>query len=111
MTGDKRLVVTNQRALKETLTNESTACHYFEMSTLGNYLITVAIFIFILFEFEIIRIYLGHMMLRPPSMAMVWPVMKLASSLARNPMRAATSSAPPTLPRACVVLQCSRNLW
>ena len=53
--------------------------------------------------------YLGHMMLRPPSIAIVWPVMKDAESDARKAIIAATSSTLPTRPIAWVVLQCSKN--
>ena len=53
----------------------------------------------------------GHMILLPPSMARVWPVMKEAALEARKAIVEATSSTVPTLPMACVVLQCSKNPW
>ncbi len=55
--------------------------------------------------------YRGHMILLPPSMASVCPVMKEAALEAKKAMVEATSSTVPTLPMACVVLQCSKNAW
>ena len=70
--------------------------------------------------------YLGHIACLPPSTGRLTPVLKLASSEARNEMALATlsnhliraiiktdiyctSPASPGLPRAWVVLECSRN--
>ena len=54
-------------------------------------------------------VYLGHIACRPPSTGRWAPVVKLASSLARNAIALATSDTSPTLPRACVVLLRSKN--
>ena len=48
-------------------------------------------------------------MLRPPSTARVWPVMKDAASEARKAIVSATSFTSPTRPMAWVVLECSRK--
>ena len=58
---------------------------------------------------SVLVIYLGHIACLPPSTGRWAPVVKLASSLARNAIALATSDASPTLPRAWVVLPFSRN--
>ena len=58
---------------------------------------------------EAYSLYLGHIACRPPSTRRWVPVVKLASSLARNAIALATSDTSPTLPRACVVLLRSKN--
>ena len=58
----------------------------------------------------IIYYYRGHMACLPPSTGIVAPVINEALSDARNAITEATSSGSPYRPRACVSLQCSRNL-
>ena len=53
--------------------------------------------------------YRGHITCLPPSTGSWTPVIKDAASEARNAMAAATSFASPARPRACVVLERSKN--
>ncbi len=57
-----------------------------------------------------VAVYRAQVRFRPPSTAMISPVIQLERGPARNRMASATSSACPTRPKGCVVLLCSRNL-
>jgi hypothetical protein len=58
---------------------------------------------------EFVIDYRGHIWALPPSTESVTPVVNDESSLAKNAIALATSSVVPTLPKAWVVLLCSKN--